>query len=86
MIPVYNEQDNLPLLNQAIREALKAYPKPWEVIYVDDGSRDDSRKVLEEMVIGDEVVEQEAAGRLGRIGGKRPGAGALASPTAKGRD
>lgn len=54
VIPVYNEQDNLPLLNQAIREALKAYPKPWEVIYVDDGSRDDSRKVLEEMVIGDE--------------------------------
>jgi glycosyltransferase involved in cell wall biosynthesis len=49
VIPVYNEVESLPLLHQAICTALQDLPRSWEVIYVDDGSRDGSPKLLEEM-------------------------------------
>jgi glycosyltransferase involved in cell wall biosynthesis len=55
VVPVYNEQENLPLLEQAIRDALLDYPKTWEVIYIDDGSKDESLKVLERMAAQDPV-------------------------------
>jgi glycosyltransferase involved in cell wall biosynthesis len=47
IIPVYNEEESLPLLNQAIMDAMGGLP--YEVIYVDDGSTDESIKVLEAM-------------------------------------
>jgi glycosyltransferase involved in cell wall biosynthesis len=53
VIPVYNEAKNLPLLNEAIHRAMKTYSKDWEVIFVDDGSKDDSLKALEEIVGAD---------------------------------
>ena len=48
--PVYNEEENLPLLHDAIQQALKPIGKTWEVIFVDDGSRDKSLAVLETLV------------------------------------
>lgn len=48
IVPVYNEQDNLPLLFAAITESMNTLGKVWEVIYVDDGSRDNSLAVLSE--------------------------------------
>ncbi|MBK9779910.1 MAG: glycosyltransferase family 2 protein [Anaerolineales bacterium] len=48
IIPVYNEQDNLPMLFEAIDQTMNALGKTWEVIFVDDGSRDKSLSVLEE--------------------------------------
>ena len=53
VIPVYNEAKNLPLLNEAIHQAMKTYSKDWEVVFVDDGSKDDSLKALEEIVGAD---------------------------------
>ena len=49
VVPIYNEVDSLPLLHQALRAALQNIKLNWEVIYVDDGSRDGSIKLLEEM-------------------------------------
>ena len=46
VVPVYNEKDNLPLLMDAIYDALKPFKK-WEVVFVDDGSVDGSVAVLE---------------------------------------
>jgi len=46
VIPIYNEEQNLPLLMDAIDAALKPLNKTWEVIFVDDGSRDKSLEVL----------------------------------------
>lgn len=46
IIPVYNEQENLPLLFEALHQALSRLPHSWEVIFVDDGSRDRSLEVL----------------------------------------
>ncbi len=46
IIPVFNEEENLPLLHEAIRAALEGLGIQWEVIYVDDGSKDRSLDVL----------------------------------------
>ncbi len=47
VIPVYNEEENLPLLFKAIHRALDPLGYKWEVIFVDDGSRDNSLAVLQ---------------------------------------
>ena len=46
VIPVYNEEESLPLLFDAIHKALDSLPRTWEVILVDDGSSDQSLNVL----------------------------------------
>jgi glycosyltransferase involved in cell wall biosynthesis len=50
IIPVYNEEENLPLLYSAIDQALTPLQDTWEVIFVDDGSRDGSFDVLRSLV------------------------------------
>jgi len=46
IVPVYNEEENLPLLFQAIEQVLTPMKRSWELILVDDGSRDKSIDVL----------------------------------------
>jgi dolichol-phosphate mannosyltransferase len=46
VIPVYNEEENLPILEGEIRAAMEATGRRYEVIYVDDGSSDGSPDVL----------------------------------------
>ena len=46
VVPVYNEAENLPLLFDAIHQALDTLELTWELILVDDGSRDESLAVL----------------------------------------
>lgn len=50
IIPVYNEAENLPILYDSIQETLKANKNIWEVIFIDDGSMDDSYEVLRSLV------------------------------------
>lgn len=50
IIPVYNEAKNLPILYDSIQQTLKANKNIWEVIFVDDGSMDDSFDVLKTLV------------------------------------
>lgn len=47
VVPVYNEEENIPLLYQAITAAVAPLGREWEVILVDDGSQDGSLKALE---------------------------------------
>ncbi len=53
VIPVYNEEENIQLLHNSIREALSDVEKSWEVVYVDDGSSDDSLSFLEKIAAED---------------------------------
>lgn len=46
VIPVYNEQDNLPMLFEAVQKTMFQIEKSWELILVDDGSRDKTLSVL----------------------------------------
>jgi dolichol-phosphate mannosyltransferase len=46
VIPVYNEEESLPVLWPEIREALAPTGLDYEVIFVDDGSRDCSAEIL----------------------------------------
>jgi len=50
IIPVYNEEESLPLLFAAIQQVMNSIGKSWEAIFVDDGSRDKSLAVLETLV------------------------------------
>jgi glycosyltransferase involved in cell wall biosynthesis len=49
VIPVYNEEESLPPLFDAIHAALDSLSRSWEVVLVDDGSRDGSLGVLREL-------------------------------------
>ena len=48
VIPLYNEEESIPYLQTALTEALEAYGEPYEIIVVDDGSRDRSFALLQE--------------------------------------
>ncbi|HET9587727.1 MAG TPA: glycosyltransferase family 2 protein [Anaerolineales bacterium] len=50
IIPAYNEERNLPLLYDSIKCALEPLQQEWEVIFVDDGSTDQSLYVLRSLV------------------------------------
>jgi polyisoprenyl-phosphate glycosyltransferase len=42
VVPIFNEQENIPSFHAALARVLQDIPEPAEVIYVDDGSRDNS--------------------------------------------
>ena len=46
VIPVYNEEDVLPVLFQRLYPVMDALGEPWEVIFVNDGSVDQSTQLL----------------------------------------
>ncbi len=53
VIPVYNESDSLHELHEKLHKALQNVNMPWEIVYVDDGSRDKSMQVLEALATED---------------------------------
>jgi glycosyltransferase involved in cell wall biosynthesis len=46
VVPVYNEQENILLLIEEIHNALRPLRKSYEIVLVDDGSRDESFPIL----------------------------------------
>jgi len=48
--PVYNEEENLPILVAQLVDVLKPLGKSYEMIFVDDASTDRSRSLLKEMI------------------------------------
>ena len=48
VIPVYNEEEGLPFLFERLYPALDALGRSYEVVFVDDGSRDRSVAALRE--------------------------------------
>ena len=49
IIPVYNEEGNLKILCNQIKNTLSKYNKHYEIIFIDDGSTDSSFKILQDL-------------------------------------
>lgn len=50
VIPVYNEEQSLPSLFDAIQTSIGSLKESWELIFVDDGSDDQSLQILQGLV------------------------------------
>jgi len=55
-LPVYNEEENLPRLNEKVFQAVEQLGQSFEIIYVDDGSTDRSLELLKEFAAKDRRV------------------------------
>ena len=49
VIPVYNEEMNIGKLYQRLQNSLKPLNIDWEVVYINDGSKDNSLEKLVEI-------------------------------------
>lgn len=52
-IPIFNEEENIPILYDRLRAALEKCGQSWDVVFVDDGSTDRSGSVLDELALND---------------------------------
>ena len=53
VVPLFDEQDNIEPLATELVAALEQQPRTWEVVFVDDGSHDETFQLLELIVAGD---------------------------------
>src|SRR4051812_2856069 len=51
VIPAYNEQESVPTLLSRVEGSLARIGKPFEVILIDDGSTDDTPRLLNEAML-----------------------------------
>ena len=58
VVPFYNEQENIPTLYMKIAEVMDAIGEPYEMVFVDDGSKDNSYRVLCEIYENDRRVNE----------------------------
>lgn len=57
VIPVYNEEKNLPLLYEKLAAVCIGLKRAYEIIFVDDGSRDNGFEFLKEIALKDKNVK-----------------------------
>jgi glycosyltransferase involved in cell wall biosynthesis len=63
VVPAYNEAESLPELHRELTAVLEAMGRRWEIVYVDDGSRDGSDEVLARLSAADPRVRGVALRR-----------------------
>src|SRR5271170_3156921 len=56
VVPFFNEQENIPPLYMKLTEVMDSVGEPYELVFVDDGSRDNSFKVLSDIYEHDRRV------------------------------
>lgn len=57
IIPIYNEEENIQPLHAELSEVLESLGRPYEIIYVDDGSTDGSFGLLRAIAAADPRVQ-----------------------------
>lgn len=55
--PIYNEEENIQALHQAITEAVRGKVDSYEIVLVNDGSQDRSERLLNELAAADPAVQ-----------------------------
>ncbi len=56
VIPIYNEEENLPILYEKLKSVLDKLGKSYEIIFVNDGSTDRSWEIIKEFAEKDPHV------------------------------
>lgn len=56
VVPFYNEQENIPALYMKLTEVMDSIGESYELVFVDDGSKDNSYKVLSDIYEHDRRV------------------------------
>ncbi len=56
VIPVLNEEENLRSLYSQLKTVLESHTKDFEVVFIDDGSTDGSREIIEDLTKQDKRV------------------------------
>jgi glycosyltransferase involved in cell wall biosynthesis len=49
VIPIYNEEENIQILHDKLKDVLDPLEKEYEILFVDDGSTDRTLSILEEI-------------------------------------
>lgn len=57
VVPIFNELENIPHLHQRLTAALQKLGRNYEILLVDDGSRDGSSQVLQELAVRDPHIK-----------------------------
>jgi polyisoprenyl-phosphate glycosyltransferase len=69
VVPIFNEEEIVNLFHAALANAMKDIGEAWEVVYVNDGSRDSSLKLLTELQTKDtHVVVVDLSRNWGHMG------------------
>ena len=69
VVPIYNEEEIISLLHDAVVDAMDQMDESWEVVYVNDGSRDSSLQLLRDLQREDShVVVVELSRNWGHMG------------------
>lgn len=69
VVPIFNEEELIRRFHAAIADSMKEVGEVWEVIYVNDGSRDSSLKLLRELQAEDtHVVVVDLSRNWGHMG------------------
>src|SRR5688500_9010846 len=55
--PVYNEEGNVPILYDRITRVMDSTGEPWELVLINDGSRDRSPELMRELAARDARVK-----------------------------
>ena len=56
IVPCYNEQESLPLLYQEVTRVLTGMGRPYELLFVNDGSTDETLPILRRLAAEDGAV------------------------------
>lgn len=56
VVPIFNEEQNLPELHSRLSDAARAITPSYEIVFVNDGSRDESKSILQLLSQRDEHV------------------------------
>src|SRR5579871_1944911 len=69
VVPVYNEEEIIPQLHEAVADAMKNIGEEWEVVYVNDGSQDSSLNMLRDQQTYDpHIVVVDLSRNFGHMG------------------
>ncbi|MBI5810408.1 MAG: glycosyltransferase, partial [Deltaproteobacteria bacterium] len=56
VIPVYEEEESVPHLYRSIKDVMEGLKRKYEIVFVDDGSKDGTFRLLEEIQKKDPAV------------------------------